>query len=102
MGIFQFHDFYHKPIFHRSYSGYLESNGGRHLFYWFVESQNDPYTDPLVLWFNGGPGCSSMEGMLHEHGPYQIQVQQDRRLRRVQTRRMNIYKNHDDFQRIHN
>jgi len=57
----------------KSYSGYLESNGGRHLFYWFVESQNAPSTDPVVLWFNGGPGCSSMEGMLHEHGPYQIQ-----------------------------
>merc|ERR1712198_709951 len=57
----------------RSFSGYLQSTGTRHLFYWFVESQNDPKNDPLVLWFNGGPGCSSMEGMLHEHGPYQIQ-----------------------------
>jgi len=57
----------------RSFSGYLKSTGQRHLFYWFVESQNDPQKDPVVLWFNGGPGCSSMEGMLHEHGPYQIQ-----------------------------
>jgi len=57
----------------RAFSGYLKSTGTRNLFYWFVESQNDPQNDPLVLWFNGGPGCSSMEGMLHEHGPYQIQ-----------------------------
>jgi len=57
----------------RSFSGYLKSTGTRNLFYWFVESQNAPQNDPLVLWFNGGPGCSSMEGMLHEHGPYQIQ-----------------------------
>lgn len=57
----------------KSYSGYLNSIGGRHLFFWFVESQSNPQTDPVVLWFNGGPGCSSMEGMLHEHGPYQIQ-----------------------------
>lgn len=57
----------------KTYSGYLTSTGSRHLHYWFVESQSSPTEDPLVLWFNGGPGCSSMEGMLREHGPFTIQ-----------------------------
>lgn len=40
------------------------------LHYMFVESQNDPATDPLIIWFNGGPGCSSMLGWAQEHGPW--------------------------------
>jgi carboxypeptidase C (cathepsin A) len=36
------------------YSGFVEINQGKNLFYWFVESLNDPTTDPVVLWLNGG------------------------------------------------
>jgi len=35
-----------------------------------AESQNDPSTDPLVLWYNGGPGCSSMLGFMQVNGPW--------------------------------
>ncbi|XP_057558545.1 lysosomal protective protein isoform X2 [Hippopotamus amphibius kiboko] len=61
-----------QPSF-RQYSGYLRGSGSKHLHYWFVESQKDPKSSPVVLWLNGGPGCSSLDGLLTEHGPFLIQ-----------------------------
>lgn len=49
------------------YSGYLKTDQtGNDLFYTFTPSQNDPTKDPVLLWLNGGPGCSSLFGWLAE------------------------------------
>jgi len=54
------------------FSGYIPvtEDGSKQLFYWYVESQRNPDIDPLVLWTNGGPGCSGLSGFLTEQGPF--------------------------------
>ncbi|KAJ7635296.1 Alpha/Beta hydrolase protein [Roridomyces roridus] len=53
-------------------SGYGDLTSSESIWFWYFDSRKDAANAPLVLWFNGGPGSSSMIGLLQEHGPCRI------------------------------
>ncbi|XP_023773255.1 serine carboxypeptidase 1 isoform X1 [Lactuca sativa] len=57
------------------FAGYItvDLKAGRALFYYFVESPHNSSSKPLLLWLNGGPGCSSFGyGAMEELGPFRV------------------------------
>jgi len=59
-----------------SYTGFLTVNRTTksHLFFWFIPktTSTDNKSSPVILWLQGGPGCSSLTGLFAENGPFQI------------------------------
>ncbi|KAI4976940.1 hypothetical protein ZWY2020_050547 [Hordeum vulgare] len=52
-------------------TGYVgvQEETGTELFYYFVESEQSPGADPVLLWLTGGPRCSGFSGLAFEVGP---------------------------------
>ncbi|KAM0965583.1 hypothetical protein ACFX13_021857 [Malus domestica] len=64
------------PVGFQQYSGYVtvDEKKQKALFYYLAEAEIDPASKPLVLWLNGGPGCSSLGvGAFSENGPFRPQ-----------------------------
>ncbi|KAJ6813073.1 serine carboxypeptidase-like 34 [Iris pallida] len=64
------------PVSFGQYAGYVTVNEshGKALFYWFFEATEGARDKPLLLWLNGGPGCSSIGyGEAEELGPFLVQ-----------------------------
>ena len=70
----------------KMYSGYLNIQEEPLIanHYLFITSKGSPENDPLVLWLNGGPGCSSMlgtfsliAGFIQEFGPHVLKQGND-------------------------
>ena len=64
-----------KPLPSPWYAGYIPAGtppsgkGTMYFHYIMIQSERDPANDPVVFWYNGGPGASSLFGMLQEWGP---------------------------------
>lgn len=56
----------------RSWAGRLpvpDMPEGNALFFWLFETEDPVYDDNLIIWFAGGPGCSSLVGLTSGNGP---------------------------------
>ncbi|MCJ1386486.1 hypothetical protein MMC17_009612 [Xylographa soralifera] len=60
-----------------SYAGTLSidsnANNYNRLWFWFFPSENPAASNEVTIWLNGGPGCSSLDGLFQENGPFQWQ-----------------------------
>ena len=80
-----------------SYSGFFtvdKPNNGN-MFFWFFPAEEDPENAPVVIWLQGGPGSSSMFGLLKIHGPIITTVDKNNNLTGVE-------RNPYTWQRKHN
>lgn len=63
------------PVKFKQFAGYVtvDESHGKALFYWFFEATHKQEKKPLLLWLNGGPGCSSIGyGEAEELGPFLV------------------------------
>eukprot|EP00253_Pinus_taeda_P005622 PITA_05622 len=67
------------------YGGYvkIDETSGKYLYYYFITSERNATTDPVVLWLNGGPGGSSFDGFVYEHGPFNFEAGENGNLPRL-------------------
>ncbi|KAI9000734.1 alpha/beta-hydrolase [Trametes punicea] len=66
----------------RMYAGHLSSdpNAGTaeptdvtaHLYFFMVKARRTADKERIIFWLNGGPGCSSFDGLMMEIGPWRV------------------------------
>jgi vitellogenic carboxypeptidase-like protein len=61
-----------KPFVELGNAGYITVNAttNSNTFFWFIPALNGNTSAPLLAWFNGGPGATSLYGLFEELGPF--------------------------------
>lgn len=43
-----------------------------HLYFFMIKARRTADKERILFWFNGGPGCSSFDGLMMEVGPWRV------------------------------
>ncbi|GAA5991349.1 hypothetical protein JCM10908_003269 [Rhodotorula pacifica] len=65
-------------------NGVPDTESDAHLYFYLVRNKHIAETERTLLWFNGGPGCSSFDGGLMEIGPFRLVPNSDGKLRELE------------------
>ncbi|KAK0551124.1 Cell death protease [Tilletia horrida] len=70
-----------------TYAGYLPARpsnapnyANAHLYFVLQKAQHIGSQRRLIIWFNGGPGCSSFDGLMMEVGPWRCRTDKEGQL----------------------
>lgn len=53
-------------------NGVPDTTSDAHLYFFMVRNRHIADTPRTIIWFNGGPGCSSFDGSFMEVGPIRL------------------------------
>eukprot|EP01065_Artemidia_motanka_P043730 TRINITY_DN6110_c0_g1_i1.p2 TRINITY_DN6110_c0_g1~~TRINITY_DN6110_c0_g1_i1.p2 ORF type:complete len:514 (+),score=175.51 TRINITY_DN6110_c0_g1_i1:61-1602(+) len=71
---------YQKFLPSKMFTGFINAGtppsgkGSMYFHYTMMQSEGNPAVDPVIVWYNGGPGASSLFGLLQEFGPLLLNV----------------------------